>query len=302
MSTTGSSKSAPPVVDAKSVSEALVRDLDNREDDTSDELQVASEREASLMSAPAESPVLCFLDESGTDAKDSGHAVLAGTVMNRKDVSEFDTAWKSMLARHGLASGLHMIELGPKGRYPHLVGDACAEMLRDAVGVINGCRIFTFGASWDNRKHEALFSEEMRRKYFSVYGLTFMMAVEINRASAANQGYTADIDYVLDDGNRFKKHIVQMYDSIEKAPELAGHKVGSLDFKTDSEVPALQAADVIAWATRRVKAGKELKGVHEPLKGLFDKFYADSPAPDDIVRQMSARFALAEAGLLAEDN
>ncbi len=242
------------------------------------------------------SPVVCFLDESATDAEDSDHAVLAGIVMNRSDLLEFEAAWAAILARHGAESGIHMKTLSPKGPHPHLVGDACAAMLTDAVQVINRCRIFTFGTSWDNRKHEALFSNQMRRKYLSVYGLAFMMAVEINRATAARQGYTASIDYVLDDGNRFKHHIVQMHNSIRTLPELAQFSVGSLRFEDDAAVPALQAADIIAWATRRRKAGLDLKGVHEPLSRLFDDFYADSPY-HAIIREMSERFALAEAGL-----
>src|SRR5712692_1787955 len=100
------------------------------------------------MTSSKPSPVVCFLDESATDARDSDCAVLAGTVMNRKDIPEFDSARNAMRARHGLASGLHMIELGPKGPYPLLVGDACTAMLADAVSAINRCRVFTFGASW----------------------------------------------------------------------------------------------------------------------------------------------------------
>ena len=110
------------------------------------------------------------MDESATDAKDSDHAVLGGSVMNRRDVPEFDVAWDQMLTKHGLTDGLHMKQLGPKGPYPHLVGDACAAMLAEAVTVINSCRIFTFGASWDNRKHEALFSAEMRTEHFRFTG------------------------------------------------------------------------------------------------------------------------------------
>ncbi len=252
------------------------------------------------MTVPEPSPIVCFLDESATDAKDSDHAVLAGTVMNRRDVPGFDAAWLAMLKRHGATSGIHMIDLGPKGRYPQLVGDSCVAMLSDAVSVINEWRIFTFGASWNNRKHEGLFSDSMRQAHLSVYAMTFMMAVEINRGTAAHQGYDGEIDYVVDDGNRFKRQIVQMHGVIKQLPELAESKVGSLLFGTDSDVPALQAADVIAWATRRVKAGKQLQGVHTPLKMLFDEHYADASAPADVMGQMATRFALAEAGMFED--
>jgi hypothetical protein len=87
-----------------------------------------------------QSPIVCFLDESATDAKDSDQAVLWGIVLNRKDLSEFDSLWNAMLARHGAKSGIHMIELGPNGPYPHLIGDACIALLSEAVGLINHFR------------------------------------------------------------------------------------------------------------------------------------------------------------------
>jgi hypothetical protein len=240
--------------------------------------------------------MVCFLDESETDSTSTEHAVLGGIVMDRSAVTRFNEAWNEMTTQSRMTKGLHMCKLGPKGDYPHLVGRPCSDMLREAVAIINHFRLFTFGASWDNRKHEALFSDHMRQRYFSVYGLAFMMAVEINRGSGSNAGYSTPIDYVLDDGNRFKSHIQQMYDSIKNNPELAEFNVGSMEFADDKNVPALQAADVIAWATRRVKAGKPLKGVHMPLASLFDRFYCDSPAPDGVIQKMATQFRSAENG------
>jgi hypothetical protein len=248
------------------------------------------------MSTDPPAPVVCFLHESATDANDTDFAVLGGLVINRKDLPEFDAAWAAMLAQHQLPS-LHMIDLGPSGPYPHVVGDACRAMLADAVKAINKCRIFSFGASWDNRAHEVLFSANLRKRLFSVYSMIFMMAVEINRGSAAGQHYEGVIDYVLDDGNRFKRHVGQMHKSIRALPALADRRVGSLKFDSDSRVFALQAADVIAWATRREFSGEGLSGVHEPLKTLFDQFYVHSPAPPNLIETMSERFAVAEANV-----
>lgn len=249
------------------------------------------------MTLPGDSPVICFLDESATDASDLDFAVLGGTVMNRRDIPDFNTAWLDMLVRHRAPNGLHMCDLGPRGPYPHLVQDACVAMLADAVSVINGHRIFTFGASWDNRKHEALFSPDMRQQFLSVYAMAFMMAVEINRSHAVRANYSANIDYIVDDGNRYKAQVSRMHREIKSQPELSDRLVGALDFRTDTDVPALQAADVIAWATRRVNSGKELMGVHEPLKALFDDSYIHSPAPIAIVETMAKRFELAEHGV-----
>lgn len=242
--------------------------------------------------------MICFLDESATDAKDMDQAVLGGIVMNRRDVPELNAAWATMLDRYGLPAGLHMYELGPKGPYPHLVGDACSEMLAAAVSVINSLRIFTFAASWDNRKHEVLFSDAMRQDHFSVYAMAFMMAVEINRASAVSQRYISTVDYILDDGNRFKQQIIRMHNSITTLPSLRQFQVGALHFNTDTNIPALQAADVVAWTERRRKSGKLLGGIHAPLSHLFDDMYADSVAPEHLIKQLADSFALAEAGLI----
>lgn len=238
--------------------------------------------------------VACFLDESATDAKDTDHAVLGGIVLNKRELPEFNGLWNDLVGRYGLTKGLHMKELGPKGPYPNLVGDACAAMLADAVGIINRCRIFTFGASADNRRHEQLFSTRMRDEHFSVYGMAFMMAVEINRASAVQHGYRGTIDYVLDEGNQLKRHVVQMHEAIERNSQLRRFQVGHLHFATDTAIPGLQAADVIAWSTRRMKSGKALAGVLSPLQRLFDEHYADSPAPDRPIRKLAKSFARAE--------
>ena len=130
--------------------------------------------------------------------------------------------------------------------------------------------------------------------------MAFLMVIEINRASAVKQGYRANIDFVFDDGNKFKRHLLALHNSARSLPELSDFNVGSLEFKTASDVPALQGADIIAWAARRRKAGKDLKGIHAPLNELFDDCYADSPIPQDVLQQLAASFARAEAGLLDE--
>ena len=163
-------------------------------------------------------------------------------------------------------------------------------MLKEAVRLINTVRIFTFAATSNNRQHEQLFSQALRQEAFSVYASAFLMAIEINRASAVRAKYDGAIDFVFDDGNQFKGHLIAFHESIHKL-NLAEGCVGSLVFATDTDLPALQAADVIAWATRRRKAGKELRGVHASLNALFDDCYADSPMPDHVAREMSESFA-----------
>ena len=88
-------------------------------------------------------------------------------------------------------------------------------------------------------------------------------------------------------------------DSIQKQGLAAGC-VGGLEFGTDTAVPALQAADVIAWATRRNRSDLPFKEWHMPLKGLFDDCYIDSTMPDAVAKEMSESFAKMEEALKRE--
>jgi hypothetical protein len=58
-------------------------------------------------------------------------------------------------------------------------------------------------------------------------------------------------------------------------------QVGSLTFDKDENWSPLQAADVIAWASRtKVERGSFDNG-YEPLTGLFDKPHVQQEYPED---------------------
>jgi len=243
--------------------------------------------------------IVCFLDESETDAN-TPHAVLGGITMNRKELPEFDSRWNQMLAAHRLPDGLHMIDLGPNGKYPHLVGDACAAMLTEAVDIINDCRIATFVAPLNNRTHKTVFSSEIRDINFSVYFFAFLMAVVLNQRNAEGHGCSEPIDYILDEGNRFKEHIVAIKEVVASDPQFDQYKIGIIDFGTDSKIPALQAADVIAWSARRRNAGLQFGSPHHtPLQKLFSGAFIDPYLPADALVELSASLSAALASMPA---
>lgn len=250
-----------------------------------------------MRGSPA-SPIVCFLDESATDDARADRAVLGGLVMNRRDVQDFEASWSRLLAKYRVNGGVHVSAFGPAGKNAHLTDPECEALYAEAVTVINHVRIFTFGCSLSNRRIESAFSTNARELGASAYGVAFLMCVTVNHESAAFHGYNGPIDYVLDEGNKYRHHIEGMSRAIGTIPELRRFRVGGLTFEDDSGTIPLQAADVVAWATRRRSARRHFQGVLRPLEGLFDEFFVESPLSDAPLRQLAESIALHEQAAL----
>jgi hypothetical protein len=65
--------------------------------------------------------------------------------------------------------------------------------------------------------------------------------------------------------------------------------VGSLTFDDDKLWSALQAADIIAWASRVRAQSDHFHNGYEPLAGLFDNAHIQEKYPEKALAQLSAR-------------
>jgi hypothetical protein len=74
--------------------------------------------------------------------------------------------------------------------------------------------------------------------------------------------------FVIDDGNSYKGQIREGIPVLLKAfPHVA-----AIDFLADTNVGALQAADVLTWAVRRDLSGA-FSFAFAPLRNLFDQYH-----------------------------
>jgi len=87
---------------------------------------------------------------------------------------------------------------------------------------------------------------------------------------ARKNDFHEPIPYVLDDGNSYKKDIVEA--KVTLASRLPSLK--TIEFCSDTSLCALQAADVVTWSVRRQLAGRFPSGF-EPLQRLFDEHHLD---------------------------
>jgi hypothetical protein len=248
------------------------------------------------MKLEAPSPIVCFLDESATDDQRTDHAVLGGMLINRSHIPEFEELWQTMLTKYAVVGGVHISAFGPKGSNAHIAEVDCEALYREAVEIINRVKIAAFGCSLDNRKIERAFDTAVRDQGANAYGLAFLMCVTVNSETAAAHNYRGEIDYVLDEGNRFRRHVEGMHRTIRESEELKRFRVGTIAFDSDSKVLALQAADVIAWATRRRSSSGHFNDVLNPLTGLFNDSYVESPLPDGPLRELSESLARSQRG------
>jgi hypothetical protein len=72
----------------------------------------------------------------------------------------------------------------------------------------------------------------------------------------------------MDGGNSHTHHVVRAFRALKKARQLQEYNLESVSFGDDESVPALQAADMIAWGVRRRLCSGLTKGF-EPLAELF---------------------------------
>jgi hypothetical protein len=210
--------------------------------------------------------VTCYLDESGTDDL-SPTAVVGGIMLDREKFTWLGMAWERVLAKHHVAAPLHMKKF-PTGMP---VQDKRA-FFSDLVTVINRHKILSIAATLTTADFESHLAGVFdKRKVMGVYGMCFLLVVAMNSRIATGLRGTRRTPFLMDTGNPYKHHVMLAHESAIEMQNagIADWKLGALAFDTDTNIVALQAADVIAWAVRRQITNGFGEGL-EPLEGLFN--------------------------------
>jgi hypothetical protein len=118
-----------------------------------------------------------------------------------------------------------------------------------------------------------LFSKDFQREILSPYAIAFIGVSQLNIRLAREQQYPDKMAYVMDKGNPYAGqlqfgHAFQMF--VERT--VGSSFTGILGFQDDATSSAIQAADVIAWASRR-RVAEGLMNEFAPLDGLFTGRY-----------------------------
>ncbi|MDQ2945923.1 MAG: DUF3800 domain-containing protein, partial [Acidobacteriota bacterium] len=115
---------------------------------------------------------------------------------------------------------------------------------------------YTVSISWDlyNRnisgKCKVVFDDPY---YFLMMHIVKMAMRDLRHTSPEFDG---KIHFVFDDGNSAERHAQKHFHLLKKfSPKEMRRHIGALTFEDDKTCPPLQAADMIAWHTRRALAG-----------------------------------------------
>jgi len=192
------------------------------------------------------------MDESGGSDPGTPHATVGGMLIFRNAFLPFEDAWDQMLVNHGIPDGIHMRELGKHGKLGALSECCRLELFEEACYLIKKFRAFTLVASLSNQEYEANVPE-LVRKSFSVYGMLFLLTIMMNHKLAEFNNHPNPIPIIMDAGNPHRRHVVTSHEFMRNRwQSIVGNlHVGSFTFGDDKVLGILQAADIIAWGTRR---------------------------------------------------
>jgi hypothetical protein len=217
----------------------------------------------------------CYIDESGTDSN-LPTAVVAGLLLDSRGYFWLDVEWSKILACHRFRPPLHMRNLPPLP--PHRK----EALFKDLVSAINEHKLMTLAATLSAEKYRTHFDGI---DGFSMYAACSVLHISytggiLNLPGGAHRW---PLSYVLDDGNPYQEQLTESGATLLKQfPRIA-----RIDVKSDSEVNALQAADVVAWAVRRQLSKDAFPRGLEPLANLFDAYHVEAEYEESWMKEVA---------------
>jgi hypothetical protein len=127
------------------------------------------------------------------------------------------------------------------------------------------------------RDYVSVMPEGMSKNLLSPYGFAFLCSVIANHGvsdritKSFGGSVIINMAYMVDSGCAHSHQLLAAHREMQAVDgQSSEHKmVGAMVFNRDDEVPALQAADIIAWCARRRELGHPLDEEYSPLQRLL---------------------------------
>ncbi|MEO8097225.1 MAG: DUF3800 domain-containing protein [Acidobacteriota bacterium] len=217
----------------------------------------------------------CYLDDSGIE--DAAQVtVLAGCVLGKDAFLKLSDKWAALLHRFRIES-LHMTDfVRPHGKHCSMFPEMKMALFSEVVKIINRQKTYSICASLKNREFREVCSREFGvAPPLSPYSIAFIGVAIRNTRLARDNDWPSHMSYLIDQGNSQASELQlghSIITGIEKYHRLPF--TGSLTFADDARNYALQAADIVAWSSRRRLSGDGLYGEFAPLKKLFEQRFS----------------------------
>jgi hypothetical protein len=216
--------------------------------------------------------VVNYLDESGT-GDESKFLVVGGPVFRKAEFVTISGEWNSMLRYNSIVPPFKMRDfVRPHGRYCGMLPEMKIALFTAVAGLINKYKVYSLDVAVEKASFDARLDERVKKRLVGPYAMAFLITAMRNCLIARRQDYHKRIAYLADEQS--KSWTEQVHDARRlirqwEADSKYQANMGSVTFDTDSHVPALQAADAVAWVARRVLDYGTLDKEFAPLADII---------------------------------
>jgi hypothetical protein len=196
--------------------------------------------------------IRAYFDDSGKESMPNGEFVcMAGYLADSSFWDLFASAWRQLKLVHGI-SGIHMKDLIPlQGEYKILGWDATKRdaVLADFIRVIKNTQLVGFGVGVDARAWRDLRNINPKLDNVQTFCFARIMRLVIERIKLAEPRDFVAVSF--DPDPEFGAARLRLFDEIWRRDPEARKYLSSLTFADKLIYTPLQAADLLAWETRK---------------------------------------------------
>jgi len=193
---------------------------------------------------------------------------MGGPLFLQAQFFSFHYEWGRILSLHNTTPPIHMKEFGKHGRFGYLNHNERRALFGDLVSLINRNKVYSLTVAVDNLEFQEFFPQGKYKGLIGAAPLAFLWCLILNHSAVRDHERLGRVAYVVSKSD-FNPEVTDchaFWGSFEE--RIKRLHSGSLTFDTPSEVNALQAADMIAWANRKKQLGEPFKSGFEPLELL----------------------------------
>ena len=193
-----------------------------------------------------------FIDDSGSGG-DSAHYVLAGYMGTVDGWSLFDQGWLDVLHAAPYIQYFKSSEaesLRPDGQWKGVTKDQRNAKIDALIKVIGACTRRSVCARMRQKDYDDIVKGNVPTMWDSPYYILFTTIVTACINIERLDGDFEEVDFVFDQDEQHKRQFSLMLPPVSRMDSLYGKFVGAVR-KDDQEFLPLQAADLLAWQTRR---------------------------------------------------
>jgi hypothetical protein len=215
-----------------------------------------------------------YMDDSGSGG-DSAYYVLSGVCGPVVSWVEFEEQWQAVLDDHPRIEYFKMSEAESRKR--EFQGVSIEERdgkLKRFIDVISKFKLLEFSCYVKQSDFDEVVRPFLPQKYHDPYFFLFPGVIESCVRYAGLEHHGAQVDFIFDESQKIERLAQPFYGQLRFRPRYK-KSVGIIEHRSDRVFLPLQAADLIAWQTRRFLCcrdepmRKELGALHTSGNGAW---------------------------------